>query len=165
MTREEKIELCLVPAGAVVAWMVADVLPQRLTLGHLLLICSALLLFQSLVRDLALLSRARREAKTVPKRAARCMCVESALSATGVVAGGAILASGTSAEVPMNGVVWALTIGLVMALGFALKDLVFEWSPWRLRRDKDHMNIVFTLKKWFMTSRHLCRRPIGDPSS
>ncbi|MDX1512802.1 MAG: hypothetical protein R3174_03570 [Gammaproteobacteria bacterium] len=147
MTREEKAELFLIPAAAALTWLAAGALPERVSFGHLLLACAGLLLFQSLVRDLALLRRARREAKSSPKPAARCMCVESALGATGVVAGGAILASGYGGVVPMIGPVWALTVGLVMALGFAIKDLVFEWNPWRLRRDKDHMNIVFTLRK------------------
>lgn len=44
----------------------------------------------------------------------------------------------------MDNWVWSVLVMLIMGLGFVIKDYVLEWSPWRIRRDKDHMNIVFT---------------------
>ena len=43
--------------------------------------------------------------------------------------------------------VWSLLAASVMILGFVMKDFVLEWSPFRLRRDKDHLNIVVAWKR------------------
>ena len=129
MTTAEKIELGLVPLGAVAAWLAAPALPTSLPAGNLIMVCAGIILLQSLVRDLTILARMRGRESSGPKRAARCMCVESALGATGVLAGAVILGAGIGHDVSLNPISWALTVGLVMALGFAIKDLVFEWSP------------------------------------
>lgn len=72
------------------------------------------------------------------------MCVESTIGATGVALGIMVLGSGIDRSVPMDGWSWSFLAALVMAIGFAIKDFVFEWNPFRIRRDKDHVNIVFT---------------------
>ena len=75
------------------------------------------------------------------------MCVESTLGATGIVAGIIILGSGIDRLVTMNEWSWGLLVMLVMATGLLIKDFVVEWGPLRFRRDKNHMNIVFTWNK------------------
>lgn len=147
MRPEEKVEMVLIPLVAAGVWLLAPLLPARIGAGNLVLVCSGTLLLQSLVRDLVLLVRARREGKHEAGPAVRCMCVESVLGVTGVLAGAAALGAGLSQVVPMGAAAWALVVATVTSAGFAIKDLVFEWNPWRLRRDKDHMNIVFTLKR------------------
>ena len=137
----------MVPLAGVACWLISPALPEQIAIGRLLLVVSALLLFQSLIRDLTLLARAKREAKEQPqKQAVRCMCVESALGATGIVVAVALLGAGIGAPFPMSPVGWTVLVTLCVAVGFLIKDFVFEWSPWRFRRDKDHMNIVFTWK-------------------
>ncbi len=146
MTVVERIELALIPVMGMGSWFMTPVLPDKLPAGRLLLLASALLLFQSLVRDLWLLSRKRRDDQTLG-RAARCMCIESTVGATGIVFGAILLGAGIGQPVSMTEWSWSVLIVVVLSGGFLMKDYVLEWSPWRIRRDKDHMNIVFTWKK------------------
>jgi hypothetical protein len=144
MTKTEKIELALIPVLGIGIWLMAPLLPDRIGVGKLLLWSSALLLLQSLIRDLWLLARHKSYLEPESLKKARCMCVESTLGATGIVAGIIILGSGVDRLVTMNGWRWLLLVMLVMATGFLIKDFVVEWGPLRFRRDKNHMNIVFT---------------------
>jgi hypothetical protein len=145
MTMTEKFELMLIPIMATVIGLMAPILPNNLPAERLLLLASALILLQSLVRDLWLLFNNRRGEQT-PGRAARCICIESAAGATGVVAGAILLGVEINQPVSMNEWAWSTLIAVVLSGGFLMKDYVMEWSPWRIRRDKDHMNIVFRWK-------------------
>ncbi len=148
MSPAEKCELSLVPLLAATAWILAPLLPTTLSLGHLFLACSVLLLLQSLIRDLWLLASMRRREKTEPgKKKAACMCVESTVGLAGVVTGLALLAVGFTQTVAINRWGWGGVVLSVTGIGFLIKDFVFEWSPWRIRRDRDHMNIIFTWKR------------------
>ena len=42
---------------------------------------------------------------------------------------------------------WSILAVTVLAIGFAIKDFVFEWRPFRIRREKDHVNLVFSWKR------------------
>ena len=75
------------------------------------------------------------------------MCIESTVGATGIVAGAVLLGTGIDRPVVMDKGIWSPLAMATMAVGFAIKDYVLEWRPWRVRRDKDHTNIVFTWKK------------------
>ncbi len=148
MTRAEKIELGSIPIAGAAIWLLAPVLTDRLGIGRVFVFAAGLLLLQGLVRDVCLLAVARRQASApTARREARCMCVESALGVTGLVAGTILLGAGFGAQFPMTRTGWCLGGILVLGLGFLLKDLVFEWNPWRIRREKDHLNIVFTWKR------------------
>jgi hypothetical protein len=146
MTIGEKIELSLIPVLGIGFWVIAPELPDQLGVGRLLLAASALLLLQSLVRDLWLLTRKKRASQPGPRRAVRCMCIESTVGATGIVVGAILLGSGITRLIAMDDWVWSVLVMLILGVGFVTKDYVLEWSPWRIRRDKDHMNIVFTWK-------------------
>ncbi len=147
MTIGEKIELTLIPVLGMGFWLAAPVLPDQIGVGRLFLAASALLLFQSLVRDFWLLAREKRTSQPSPRRAVRCMCIESTVGATGIVVGAILLGSGITRSVAMDNWVWSVLAMLIMGIGFLMKDYVLEWNPWRIRRDKDHMNIVFTWKR------------------
>ena len=147
MTKGEKTELALIPVLGIGVWLVAPALPEQMGVGRLLLAASAFLLFQSLVRDLWLLARDKRASQPSPRRAARCMCIESTVGATGIVVGAILLGTGITRSVVMDDWVWSVLVMLVVGIGFLIKDYVLEWSPWRIRRDRDHMNIVFTWKR------------------
>ena len=147
MTTAEKIELALIPVLGVVIWLMAPVLPGNVSMGRLLLWTSAFLLLQSLVRDLWLLAGAKRAATQSLHRQARCMCIESTVGATGVVAGAVLMGAGIDWPVAMERWVWSPLAMVTMIVGFLIKDYVVEWSPLGIRRGRDHMNIVFTWKR------------------
>ena len=146
MTTAEKIEGALIPVLGVSVWMVAPEGPMKTNAGTLLLWSSALLLFQSLVRDLWLLRKAKLADQINPVRKMRCMCVESTIGVSGVIFGGVLLGTGVNHPILMHRWIWVLLTTATMAVGFIVKDYVFEWNPLRILRDKDHMSIVFTWK-------------------
>lgn len=147
MTAAEKIELVLIPLFGFGIWLMATGLPDTVGVGRLFLGASVLLLFQGLIRDFWLLAKGKRAADPSPPRKARCMCVESTIGVFGVVVGIVVLGSGINRSVIMDNWMWSVLAIVVMTTGFAIKDYVVEWNPLRVRRDKDHMNIVFAWKR------------------
>ncbi len=144
----EKFELGLIIIVAIGIRAAGILLPDQIRLGSLLLGASALLLFQSLIRDLWLLAKARRTAATIPpRRVARCMCVESTMGISGVAIGLITLACGIGTQVSMGKWCWSGIALLVFGTGFLIKDYVLESNPFRIRRDKDHVNIIVRWKK------------------
>lgn len=146
LDRAEVIEIMLIAALVLGYWGFGEFLPGQLTLGNILLDLSALLLLQGLVRDLWLLSVARRIQAvhaTTPQQPMRCMCVESTVGATGVALGLILLGTGFSdTPITLGTTGWTALILLVLVSGFIIKDWVFEFSPFTIRRDKHHMNII-----------------------
>ena len=147
MTTAERVELALIPIAGVVIWLIGGRLPAVIGTGSLLLASSVLLLSQGLIRDLWLLYRRNQALRVEPRQHALCMCVESTVGVVGVVAGLIILGSAVDATVTMSPWRWIGLVIVVLAVGFAIKDFVFEWRPFRLRRDKDHVNLVFSWKR------------------
>jgi hypothetical protein len=169
MTMLEKLELISIPLFGMGFYMLASLastsppgsafifefifefilLPGAPSMGNLLLLMSSLLLLQGLVRDLSLLAIAKRSPQSAAPerelRAARCMCMESTVGITGILLGIGILGFGINQPIRMADWEWGVLVMLIMSVGFAIKDLVIETAPWRIVRDKDHMNIVF---KW-----------------
>ncbi|HEV7272558.1 hypothetical protein [Pseudoxanthomonas sp.] len=147
MTRAEQVELVLVPVLGIAVGLLGDRLPASPSVGALLLAASCLLLLQGLARDLWLLSQRRKHGADGPARAALCLCAESTVGVAGVVAGLALLGSPVSAMVPLNSLLaGGLTAG-VLAFGFAIRDLVIEARPFRIRRERDHLNIVVAWRR------------------
>jgi hypothetical protein len=146
MTTAEKFELMLIPLLGIGIFQIGTRLPASIGAGALLLGASALLLLQSLMRDIWLLAKQQRAPLPITRRTARCMCVESTVGATGVTVGVMVLGTAIDRSVQMDNGYWSLLAVGVMLAGFAIKDTVFEWRPFRIRRDKDHVNIVFTWK-------------------
>ena len=144
MTVAEKVELTLIPVVGAAVWSLAAAAGASIGTGSLLLGSSVLLLLQGLVRDLWLISRRNRDAGA--GREALCMCVESTIGVTGVVTGLAVLGSALDATLALGPEAMGAIAVVVLAIGFAIKDLVFELRPFRIRRDKDHLNIVFRWK-------------------
>ena len=147
MTTAEKIELALIPVAGVLVWLIAARLPAQIGTGSLLLAASVLLLLQGLIRDLWLLFKRRQQSQAGPRQEALCMCVESTVGVTGVVAGLIVLGSAADSTVFLSEMLWSFLAVTVLAIGFAIKDFVFEWRPFRIRRDKDHVNLVFSWKR------------------
>lgn len=147
MTLTEKVEIALIALAGVASWFAAGWLPADISVGALLLGASVLLLGQGLVRDLWLLSRRKQGEQRGVRREALCMCMESTVGATGVVAGLVVLGSAIDSTLSTSPLlVSAVAIG-VLVLGFAIKDLILDFRPFRIRREKDHLNIVFSWKR------------------
>jgi hypothetical protein len=147
MTVAEKTELPLIPITGIIVWFIAPLLPDVLNAGLLLLGVSALLLLQGLVPDLWLLANKRGNPQPDLQRKIRCMCAESTFGTTGIIIGAAILGAGIDYSIGLIQLGWCILFVVVMTIGFLIKDYVIEWNPFHLRKDKDHINIVFTWKK------------------
>lgn len=145
MTIGEKIELALIPAVSLAFLVVAPLLPMQTDLGSLLLFAAVALLTQSLLRDLWLLVSMRPDA--AHQRAARCMCVETIVGSTGVIAAIILVGAGIRQPIDMPGWAWPFGVFAVGLLGYSIKDFVFEWNPWSIRRETDHVNILVRWKK------------------
>jgi len=148
MTPAEKIELALIPVIGIGFWLAASLLPDQMSLGSLLINASALLLLQGFFRDLWLLSKQK---KTSPdlQRKMQCMCAESTFGMTGILFGIILLGVGIDLAVPMPQPQWgwSVLVMIIMTIGFLIKDYVIEWHPFRVYKDLDHINIIFTWKK------------------
>ena len=75
------------------------------------------------------------------------MCVESALGLTGIVAGIGLVGLGFTGTIFLGPGGLALAVGAAIGAGFLLKDFVFEWSPWKIYREKDHAQVIFRWRK------------------
>ncbi len=131
----------------IVFWFMTPIFPEMIAVGRLLLVAPSLLLLQSLIRDLWLLARQRRSEQTSPVKAVRCICIESTIGVTGIIIGSTLLSIGAGQLISMSEWSWSGLIILILSCGFLIKDYILEWNPWRVRREKDHMNIAFTWKK------------------
>lgn len=151
MNRAEKIELGLIAAATGSVALAARLLPDELEAGELLALAALALLGQGLVRDLWLLAKQRKAARTARAEEIRCMCLESTVGLGGVLAGVLLTALAVSFRVKTADWAWPLSGGLIWGAGFAIKDTVIQWSPWKLRKIKDHGSI---LVRWRQGVRH-----------
>jgi hypothetical protein len=139
----EKVELAGIP---VVTGLVAWLAPRpgaNLELGELIAGAALLVLLQGFCRDLWLLRQSRLNKTTAAPRAAQCMCVESAMGLTGVVAGIGLVGFGLGHPLFVSTRALVVAVAGVMLAGFLLRDFVFEWSPWKIYREKDHAQVIF----------------------
>ena len=143
MTTAEKIELLLIPIVAAVVWQLAFLLPSKMNLANILLYSSVLLLVQGLLRDIWLLIQSR--SNSGEKKEAQCMCLESIVGMTGVVAGILLLGFTSSQQITITALGYATIVFLVTVVGFLMKDLVLQWNPIAIKKEKDHMNVIV---KW-----------------
>ena len=147
LTPAEKVELGAVAAvPALVAWL-APRPHLALEAGELVAGAALLILVQGFFRDLWLLRQAKRNPAAAPAREAQCMCVESALGMTGLLAGIGLVAVGLDGVVALTPPALTAAVFGTMLAGFLLKDFVFEWSPWRIYREKDHAQVIFRWRK------------------
>lgn len=146
MTIAEKFELALIPLLGISFWLMASKLPNQINIGQLFLGMSAFLLLQSLIRDLWLLANQRGKQPHL-QRKIRCMCAESTVGMTGIIIGIVLLGSGIDRTISMTHWSWSILVMVILTLGFIIKDYVIEWNPFRIYKDLDHINIVFTWKR------------------
>jgi hypothetical protein len=146
MKKEEKTELILIALVTAVAGWLSGTLPRRMGGGYLVLTFGLLFLSQTLLRDLWLMWKLRGVPRgSMPTRA--CMCLESGIGFVPVGIAAFLLSSGMSRPVSFAGWAWALSAAAVMLSGFALKDYVVEFNPWRVRKDPGHINFRFVWRR------------------
>jgi len=142
MSIAEKMELVCIPLFGLMFWVFSPVLPGEIGVGGLLTGSAVLLLLQSLIRDLWLLSQVNRRSGIESRRTSRCICVESVLGAVGVGIRLITVGADIGGFVEMTGSCWSLVIMTVMSVGFVIKDYVLEINPFRIRKDKNHIDTV-----------------------
>ena len=147
MTIVEKVEFTLIPVLGAIFWLLPIGLPEKPGSGRLLLVAAAILLFQGLIRDLWLLRKSKLSAKIDSPVRAQCICAESLIGITGVVVGIGLLGSGIDRPVSVSNGTWSLLVMAILTMGYGIKDYVIELNPLRIRRDKDHLNLVFSWKR------------------
>lgn len=143
MKTADKTELVLAACVVATSAFFRQHLPQRMELGYFVLALGLLFLVQTLLRDLWLLFRLRKmDRESMP--AAPCMCLESAIGFIPVITALILLSAGASHPIHLPPWAWPLGAAIVLLTGFGLKDYVFEWGPWRIRKDPDHINLRFS---------------------
>ena len=147
MTNLERAELVVIAFVSLVAFFGSQTLPSQAGIGKLLIWLSALLLFQSLVRDLVILVTRKSVSVESEQREESLICLESTVGVVGIIVGSGLLFSGFGGSLPLSGERWMLIVLLVLWLGFWLKDYVFSWRPWRIKKEKDHLNILVAWKR------------------
>ena len=145
MNLREKTELILVPVAGVLCWLAAPLLPQEVGFGALVIIGSGIILLQSLIRDLCILAYQKKSSEDNRTRQARCICLESLVGLMGIVIGIAFMMAGVPGPVEMTATCWSLVVMAALITGFMIRDFVLELKPFRLYRDRNHLNIII---KW-----------------
>ncbi|MFW5450447.1 MAG: hypothetical protein ACKE9I_02510 [Methylophagaceae bacterium] len=145
MTSGEKVELLLIVLFALICWLIASKLPTQLTLSSLFFVLSALLLLQSLIRDLWLLTRLKHNNEPSDIKKAQCICVESTIGIIGIVIGALLLSAGIFRTINMAEWLWTILVFSILIFGLLIKDYILQWNPWGVSREKDHINIIV---KW-----------------
>ncbi len=147
MTRAHWIEIAAIVVVGIGSSLMSPHLSPSSTLGDVVLGFSALLLLQSLTRDVVILWRERISARASPRRETQSFCLESTIGATGVIAGILLALWSNSEPVPLTPVpLAAATIG-TLTIGFLMRDLVISWNPWAVRREPDHVNLIVRWRK------------------
>jgi hypothetical protein len=146
MTRAQWIELAMIFIVAIIGWLVWPHFSIAMPLWQIVLGASALLLAQSLVRDVAILLRSQRSAANESRKEAQCFCLESTVGLTGIIAGLTLIGLGSSHQIAISHWEFSIAIAGTMIMGFIIKDFVISWNPFGLRREKDHLNLAVRWK-------------------
>ena len=146
MRAARNAELITIATLVALTAMLGSHLPTALPMGHLVLFASALLLLQSLVRDVVILLLQRRAPRSGTVRRARCMCLESTFGAAGVLAGLLVSLTAVRTAAELTSLTWTVVVAAVLLAGFAMREHILTWWPLRVKRDPDHLNIIVTLR-------------------
>ena len=148
MTVTEKTELCIIATLLALLTLLFNALNVEIKFSVVVLYSASLLFCQSLCRDLWYLYTKRNRLQTEVQPVVRqCMCVESTVGVFGVVVGVLLFSSTFDITVTLSKIILLSLVCVILLGGFLIKDYVIEWNPWRLYKEKDHMNIVFSWNK------------------
>ena len=146
MTLAEKIELVLVLLFLISLALLFKSPTIETKLSFVVLYCASLLFLQSLIRDVWYLFAQRKRADTQAV-ARQCMCVESCIGLLILVVGVLLFSSTIDYVISISKVALLVLVSVILVSGYIAKDYVIEWRPWRIYKDIDHMNIIFSWKK------------------
>ena len=144
MIQKNKTEQLLIVAAVVLTAAVSTVLPDRIKLSALLITGTLIFLIQSLLRDLMILMRKSKAAEA--KRAIRCVCLESGIGFIPIIAAAALVSSGNKMMIHMHFWMWPALTALALLTGYVTKDFILDLKRWRIRKESDHVNIIFQWK-------------------
>ncbi|MCG8470895.1 MAG: hypothetical protein MI742_03450 [Desulfobacterales bacterium] len=135
----QKLELVLVVCAGVVALFLSPLLPLNLSVGRLIIELSALLLFQNLLRELALLvGRGKEVLPEVPRAG-----LGGLTGGLGLVVGWILFATNPEATFYMAPWKWALAITGSLFMGYLLRDLMLTKTPFFISYEKGHAQVTF----------------------
>lgn len=143
MTTLEKRELLGIIIVTIALGAINGMLPKRLEIGYLLVALALLFLIQSLIRDLVILATQRKDSGNSVQ--GRFMCVESIVGFVPLVISILIISIGQRQEIALHQLFWPTAGLLIMLTCFLIKDWVVDLKNLRIRKEKNHINIVF---KW-----------------
>ena len=145
MTKSNKVELALIALVCLLPLLIA--LPNYVSIAKLTIWSAALLLLQSLIRDLAILwSRRKASEETAAQaREAACFCAESTIGIIGIVVGSILLLSRIGGSIMMTNLAWAFCALVILSIGYLLKGYIIQWKPLKIFKDPNHLDIVV---KW-----------------
>ena len=119
------------------------VLPKILSEGEFVLFLAGCFLFQTLLRDLWILTKNTKSDNQIKKPV---FCLETILGIIGVIIGLFIYFNVSNSFVELSSREWSLIVFLTTFLCYLIKDLVISWRPPRIYRDPEHANIIVSLK-------------------
>ena len=143
MTSLEKTELAGMGVITGVVFLLNPLLPNRMELGYVLVSFALLFLLQSLLRDLWILSI--KKPKSGKAKQGRFMCLESVIGFVPLIAAVLIIAAGWRKAIDLPHLFWPLGAATIMMTCFLIKDWVIDLKALRIRKETDHINIIF---KW-----------------
>jgi hypothetical protein len=141
MPLRDKIEALVIALVTVAVALVRARLPIHTELADVVLGAAALLLSQGLVRDLVRLREARRAAAAAPRKIT-CVCAESGIGVSAIVAGLVLVAVVSPIVLHVPSFAWPLGVAGVMVFGFTTRHLVLDWRERRFRWEAGHDGTV-----------------------
>ena len=142
MSSRDRAELGMAFIVAAVVWLAGPARIAPLRTSYVVLGVGALLLLQSLLRDLWILWRRRATAAAGEPQAGRYFCVESAVGLLAVVCGALLLTSRMDSFINLDRRLLSTLVLAALCIGFLIKDWVIQANPWRIVREQDHLNLV-----------------------
>jgi hypothetical protein len=136
-------EWTVIGAVIVLTALASSRLPAQMEAGYILVSLALVFLIQSLIRDLLILSE--KKASEEAQRVARCICLESSIGFIPIIVAAILISAGLRTPVDLPIWFWPSAVGTTLLLCFLIRDYVIDLKTGRLRREKDHVNIVF---KW-----------------
>jgi len=145
MTISEKTEVSIIVLVCLTPFIIG--LPNYVSTANLVLWSAALLLVQSLIRDLSVLWQRQQitQSNEPPRKEAACLCAESAIGITGVIIGCALVLARIGGYTYMNALSWSALALAMLSIGYFLKSYVLQWNPWKIVKEPNHLSIVV---KW-----------------
>ena len=148
MKRSDTIETAAILLLSSFTALIRGRLPTKLDTGYIALFLGLVFLLQTLVRDLWLLYR-QRGTNINDMPGASCVCLESGIGFVPVFVAAVLIGGHYGLDIPLPSWFWPAAVPVVLTSGFFLKDYVISLNPLRIRRDPDHVNFRFALRRTF----------------